>query len=61
MQIRTVKTIYQVQYRLNGFWYPLQDFKSKMDAENYVNSSSACQNNGFQVVKLTKQFIKDHK
>lgn len=61
MQIRTVKTVYQVQYRLNGFWYPLQDFKSKMDAENYANGSSACQNNEFQVVRLIKQFIKDHK
>ena len=61
MQIRTVKTVWQVQYRLNGFWYPLQDLNSKKDAEKYANDSSACKNNGFQIVKLIKQFVKDHK
>jgi len=53
--MKTVKIQFQVQYRLNGFWYPLQEFKTKKEAEQYAADSSACQHNGYQVVKQTKQ------
>ena len=54
-KMKTVKIQFQVQYRLNSFWYPLQDFKTKKEAEDYANSSVACQRNGYKIVKQTKQ------
>ena len=53
--MKTVKIQFQVQYRLDVFWYPLQDFKTKKEAEDYANSSAACQRNGYKIVKQTKQ------
>lgn len=44
---------FQVRYRSDsGYWYPLQTFATKKEAQQYADNSQTCQMQGYQIVKV---------